>query len=104
MSASEIVNRAEIVLWSINGTAFLIVAIRATVRPAPWGEALLLAAAFYLFAASDWIEIGTGAWWKPWWLLVIKVCCLVVFGRALYRLWRHQNQLKSDSDQAETDN
>ena len=30
-----------------------------------------------LFAASDVIEMYTGAWWRPWPLLVLKTFCLV---------------------------
>ena len=31
---------------------------------------------FALFAASDAFEIQTGAWWRPWWLAVLKGVCL----------------------------
>jgi hypothetical protein len=34
--------------------------------------ALLLA----LFALSDLMEVQTGAWWRPWWLAVVKGGCL----------------------------
>lgn len=29
-----------------------------------------------LFAGSDVIEIQTGAWWRPIWLLLLKALCL----------------------------
>lgn len=30
-----------------------------------------------LFGCSDIIEMKTGAWWQPWWLLVWKAICIV---------------------------
>ena len=30
-----------------------------------------------LFAVSDVIESQTGAWWRPWWLAVLKGFCIV---------------------------
>lgn len=37
------------------------------------------AAAFALFGVSDILEAHTGAWWRPWWLLMMKGTCLAVF-------------------------
>ncbi|MHC4132622.1 MAG: hypothetical protein ACYSSP_06740 [Planctomycetota bacterium] len=31
------------------------------------------------FGCSDFVEIRTGAWWRPWWLLVWKGGCLTGF-------------------------
>jgi hypothetical protein len=44
--------------------------------------------AFGLFGLSDYIEAGTGAWWRPWWLLALKVACILTFVILLYRHWR----------------
>jgi hypothetical protein len=44
-----------------------------------------------LFGISDLIEIFTGAWWRPWPLLMLKGCCLAGFlwcGGQLLRLKR----------------
>jgi hypothetical protein len=30
-----------------------------------------------LFGISDFVEIHTGAWWRPWWLLAWKAGCIV---------------------------
>lgn len=38
----------------------------------------VLAVALTVFGASDIIEMHTGAWWRPWWLLAIKGACLGV--------------------------
>ena len=34
------------------------------------------AATLTLFGLSDIVEIQTGAWWQPWWLLVWKGACI----------------------------
>lgn len=38
-----------------------------------------LAGAFFVFGISDLIEAQTGAWWRPLWLLAMKVACVAVF-------------------------
>ena len=53
--------------------------------------ALLLA----LFALSDAIEVQTGAWWRPWWLAVVKGGCiagLIVCGLWAYVIKRRMSQ------------
>jgi len=68
-----IYNSIEIVLWAAIGVCFLIVACN---RSGPSRLRCLIAAiAFLLFAASDAVELYTGAWWKPWWLFVWKMLC-----------------------------
>lgn len=42
-------------------------------------ECALAAAAFFAFGISDFVEIRTGAWWEPWWLLAWKAICVVGF-------------------------
>jgi len=39
----------------------------------------LLPPAFFVFGISDFIESRTGAFWDPWWLLVMKTVCVIVF-------------------------
>jgi hypothetical protein len=31
-----------------------------------------------LFGISDFVEMVSGAWWQPWWLLVWKALCIGV--------------------------
>jgi hypothetical protein len=40
--------------------------------------AYVATAAFFLFGISDVVEIHTGAWWRPPWLLLLKGCCIIV--------------------------
>lgn len=49
--------------------------------PQPW--VWLLPLSFAVFGVSDVIELDTGAWWRPWWLCVMKVACVLVFLLAL---------------------
>jgi hypothetical protein len=39
----------------------------------------LLSVSFCLFGISDYIEARTGAWWTPFWLLLRKGGCIVIF-------------------------
>lgn len=48
----------------------------------------VLAAALVVFGISDLIEYRTGAWWKPWWLFVVKTACVVVMAGCWYRYRR----------------
>jgi hypothetical protein len=40
------------------------------------GRSTVAALTFLIFAGSDFIEMQTGAWWRPWWLLVWKGACI----------------------------
>lgn len=44
------------------------------------------------FGVSDIIELQTGAWWRPWWLLLLKAACLLSFAQTGYYLWWHQKR------------
>lgn len=77
-------NQAEACLWFVIA---LILGVRLRAgRPWRW----LIPLAFVVFGASDLIEARTGAWWEPWWLLVLKAACVLVFLLA----WRSQRRQK----------
>ena len=69
-------NYAEAGLWAVIGVFAAAIAFRRS----GWarGRCLLLAATMFAFGASDVVEAGTGAWWRPWWLLVWKGTCVLV--------------------------
>lgn len=46
---------------------------------------MLTAVALLGFGLSDLVEIQTGAWWRPWWLLVWKAICIA----ARASIWWH---------------
>jgi len=77
-------NHAEAALWGIVGIAFLIAAALPRNRHQR-GTCLITAAAFLLFGVSDVIEAHTGAWWRPFWLLLWKGGCIAVFTILLAR-------------------
>ena len=62
---------------------------------------LMLALAFFAFGISDLIEAETGAWWRPFWLLVLKGGCIGVFA---YVTWQFRRiRKKADSKDAAAD-
>jgi hypothetical protein len=70
-----IFNGCEATLWLVFA---VIVAVR--FRNSEIGirrTARIMAVFFVLFAASDVIEMQTGAWWRPPGLLILKGACLV---------------------------
>ena len=71
----ETANYMEAGLWGLIGLAFLgHAAIRDDAKRRHRIGAGIL---FVLFGISDVVEAGTGAWWRPWWLLAWKGACLI---------------------------
>ena len=71
----KIFNLLEAGLWISVAVALLILSKRLSDRQRR--PAYVAAAAFFLFGVSDLIEIYTGAWWRPLWLLLWKGSCIV---------------------------
>ena len=71
---TDLYNAAEVALWFVLGIGFLIGAIYRKGHPRVM--AILSGLIFLAFSASDLIEIQTGAWWRPWWLLAWKGGCV----------------------------
>jgi hypothetical protein len=78
----ENANFIEGCLWIAIGVCFAASMISPKLR----GAKLLAAANFVLFGLSDFVEMQTGAWWRPWWLLAWKATCIVVM---LYQFVRY---------------
>ncbi|HTL29698.1 MAG TPA: hypothetical protein VL282_10770, partial [Tepidisphaeraceae bacterium] len=68
-------NYLEACLWIAIGAGFAIAAF----TKGPRGRCLIASVAFLLFGVSDYVEAHTGAWWRPWWLLLWKGGCLLMF-------------------------
>ncbi len=79
-------NHIEAGLWILIGLAFLLAAARTGPRRT---TCLAAAVAFSLFGLSDLIEARTGAWWRPWWLLLWKAGCIAAL---LWLGWSHWRQ------------
>lgn len=86
-------NQFEAGFWFL--IALLLVLFYRRKLPRPW--VWLLPVAFAVFGASDVIEVETGAWWRPWWLLVVKAACVGVFLVALRSHLRHVKAQKIDN-------
>jgi hypothetical protein len=81
----ELFNLAEAGLWFVFAGIFAALALRAQgpLRRLCGG----LAPAFLAFGLSDLVEARSGAWWRPWWLLVLKGACICAF---LYAAWAYR--------------
>src|SRR5438874_12566555 len=80
-------NYLECVLWCAIGAGFF---IRALLRSEARRDVTLAGVTFLFFGISDFVEAHTGAWWRPWWLLVLKGLCLLVFLILLVRYARER--------------
>ena len=83
-------NYFECVFWCAIGMAFC---IRATLRRDHRPSVIVAGFTFVIFGISDFVEAHTGAWWRPWWLLVWKGLCLLVFLILLVRYAREKQAL-----------
>ena len=79
MDLEEMGNLIEGAFWLAVGAAFLVALAWKEFR---WDK-MVAAANFALFGVSDFIEMHTGAWWRPWWLLAWKGACVVVMATQL---------------------
>ena len=79
-------NLVESLVWFSFGTALLVAAL---FRPPGFRYGIVAGLAFLAFGASDLVEMQTGAWFRPWWLLLWKATCVTVLVGtfARYRLW-----------------
>ncbi|MGE5193635.1 MAG: hypothetical protein ACM3U2_14160 [Deltaproteobacteria bacterium] len=75
VAIEAIFNGCEAALWIVCA---IVVAVRYCRAKAGLRRLSRWAAAFFvLFGLSDFIEIQTGAWWRPPGLLLLKGACLV---------------------------
>ncbi|QDV31830.1 hypothetical protein Spb1_37750 [Planctopirus ephydatiae] len=94
-----LINACEVMIWV--GLA-VVVALRPLFPPVQPAQLLKearlrrwMAIALVLFGLSDAVEIGSGAWWRPWWLLAWKATCVIaisVIGSVLYLRSRERDE------------
>ncbi len=70
-------NYGEAALWAVIAVVIAVRSRRADAVVRRIG--VVAAVAFCAFGVSDVVEASTGAWWRPWSLLVWKAVCVVVF-------------------------
>lgn len=51
---------------------------------------VLLSLSFFAFGVSDLVEVTTGAWWRPPWLLALKGACLAGIIISMWLILRHR--------------
>lgn len=77
MNMASIFNYCEAGLWFIIS---LTVFLRLKKTEVKFKKlAVQTSISFFFFGISDLIEANTGAWWIPWWLLVLKALCILSF-------------------------
>ena len=67
-------NLIEGTFWICLGAGFLV----SVVWPGSRRHKLITAVTLAVFGVSDFVEMTTGAWWRPWWLFPWKAACVVV--------------------------
>ena len=85
MTFVDAINVFEVFWWTGCGIVVLAQTLRA--GGVHRGRGYVLAATFVLFGLSDVVELQTGAWWRPWWLLAWKAACIAVLVSAAIRWW-----------------
>jgi hypothetical protein len=68
-------NLTEAAFWAIFGLFCLTRALRSSTGR---DRMVVTCITLLVFGLSDLVEIQTGAWWRPWWLLLWKATCLGV--------------------------
>lgn len=77
MNIASLFNYFEAGLWFV--IALTIFVRRIKTDPALTKLAIITSISFALFGFSDLVEASTGAWWRPLWLLALKVLCILSF-------------------------
>lgn len=88
--AFAIFNACEGLLWMGIALGLLVILYRKRQNA---GLMIVLAVLFVAFGVSDWVEIGTGGWYKPWWMLTWKVTNFLGLALALVVLRRRERQV-----------
>ena len=89
-------NYAEALIWFVVAGLLIVGGISGSrlLRSPAWQASV----AFLVFGLSDLIEVRTGAWWRPWWLLVIKAACVAVLCISYVRYRAHVRRPKSSCE------
>ena len=72
-------NYIESILWFTISICLLVKSFQLGKLSVYFPICVIASLAFVAFGVSDIIEAQTGAWWKPFGLLVLKAGCVVTF-------------------------
>ena len=88
-------NYIESVLWFIIAIGLLVHSLKLGKSDASFKICLISSGAFVAFGVSDIIEAQTGAWWRPFSLLVLKAICVVTFVLCFFKYKKLQGAKKT---------
>ncbi len=88
-------NYIESVLWFIIAMGLLVHSFKLGKSDAYFKICLIASVAFVAFGVSDIIEAQTGAWWRPFSLLVLKASCVVTFVLCFFKYKKLQGAKKT---------
>ena len=54
----------------------------------------ILSGLLVVFGVTDFVEVFTGAWWRPLWLLMLKAGCIFAAVVCIWKLWRSERLKK----------
>jgi|GEM_PF-1958172 len=89
MNSVDRSNLFEIGLWAVLALCVALFGHRTNALPKT--GRIILCIALLAFAYSDFVELQTGAWWRPWWLLLLKGTCLACFAGIAWTVWMNTN-------------
>lgn len=92
-NTTRIFNEIEAGVWLTIAIGFLVYSLRVTGEKRRTG--IICFVAFFIFGISDIIESKTGAWWRPLWLLAMKVPCVITFIYCYLKYRRAQRTTES---------
>ncbi|MBI9016487.1 MAG: hypothetical protein JEZ07_04410 [Phycisphaerae bacterium] len=93
-NACQSYNLIEAFIWFGFG-GFCMFKLRKTVAALKFNQ-MMLAIGFVAFGISDLVEIRTGSWWHPWWMLLWKATCLIVIGSCIWKIHKHRQTSQTD--------
>ena len=88
-------NYIESILWFIVALGLVIKYFQIGKSNTYFKISLIASVAFVAFGVSDIIEAQTGAWWRPWGLLVLKSLCVVTFVWYFFQYKKQQGSKKT---------
>lgn len=98
MTPVEAFNFLEVGLWAVFAFMVALFGNRAKLTGR---DRAVLAIALFAFSWSDYVELRTGAWWRPWWLLMLKGTCLACFAIVAWSVWNEAERSKKPCDSSE---
>ncbi len=88
----QIFNFIEMLFWLIVGGGFF---VKGFGRNNRYKKLFCFLSVFFVaFGISDGVEVHTGAWYRPWWLLLWKALCIAIFVISWMYYLRNEKRLK----------